>query len=151
MNLLGKFFGMSAHMRLAVMIAPLLLVGGYIVADFIEEKTQANERVFPLELAEVCNLQTSTCQFGVADFIVRLSAQESGAGTRLTLTTSEAVKAVNLEMLASGGTMQPTAMTPDANDVNLWHLDSTLPLRAIYEVHMVVSTGKAFRMGEARW
>lgn len=151
MSLLGKFFTMSPHLRLAVILAPMLLIGGFLVADFIETRGNKGERVHLLELADVCNLATSACQFRISEFTATLTASASGSGSRVKLETSEPIKAVNLEMLGQGGIEEPRAMTPDVGDLNKWYLDSRFVPEALTGVHMVISTGKVFLAGDANW
>lgn len=151
MNLLGKYFSMSAHTRLALILAPMLLVGGYIVADYIESRETEKDKVHFLTLSEPCRLGGSACVFRISEFDATLTASPSSGGSRILLLTSEPIKAVNLEMLGSSGNETPTAMTPDSGDLNKWYLDSALTIEQLRGVNMVISTGKVFLPAEARW
>ena len=137
-------------MRMAIILAPLLLIGGFVVAGLFQNAGE-DDKVHKLELAEACNLATSTCQFDILEFSAVLSAEPVDAGSRLTLMTTESVKAVNLELLSQAGAEPPRAMTPDQADLNKWYLDSPLSPQEMSEVHLVISTGKVFLLGEASW
>lgn len=152
MGILDKYFRLSRHTKLALIMAPILLVGGYIAADYYESRQDADDQVYQMEKKSVCNLRGAGCEFTILEFEVALSAKptESG-GSLFVLKTSEAVQAVNLEVLHGGESDRPRSMLADSNDVNKWVLDSPVPFGSVSEFHLVISTGKAFLFAEAKW
>ncbi len=72
---------MSPHLKVAIIIAPLLLIGGYIIADYYqtskEEKYLASEAqripAFELEIASRCAIPEQACKFKKDDLTLTLT------------------------------------------------------------------------------
>lgn len=152
MSILAKFFRMSAHMKIAMIVAPLLLIGGWGVADYFESRKSPSDQVFPMETVGPCILSEGACRFSILEFNADVSAAAKGDGTSaFVLKTSEPVKAVNLEVVGTNSVQHPKAMVPDAEDSNLWTLDTVVPFAEGKEFHMVISTGEAFLFADGNW
>lgn len=152
MSLVGKFFGMSAHMKMAMIIAPLLLIGGWGIADYWESRKKASDQVFEMDKIGACNLTKDPCQFRILEFDAQLSALAGQAGgSVIELSTSEPVKAVNLEVVSLNGAEAPRAMSADESNVNRWVLESSAPVSGLTGFNMVISTGEAFLFGDGKW
>ena len=151
MSLVAKFFRMSPHMKIATMVAPLLLVGGWGVADYFESKKKASDQVFPMETVGPCILSEGACRFRILEFDATVTAAAGGVGSRFELQTSEPVKAVNIEVVGGSASQSPKAMVPDADDPNLWSLETQVPFADGKKFHMVISTGEAFLFADGSW
>lgn len=151
MSLLAKYFRLSGHMKIAMIVAPLLLVGGWGVADYFESKKKASDQVFPMKAVGPCILSEGACQFRILEFDAVISASNSGSGSAFVLETSEPVKAANLEVLGKSSSQAPRAMMPDANDANKWILNASVPFNDGKAFHLVISTGEAFLFADGNW
>ncbi len=144
MGLVSKFVGLSPHLRLALVIAPLLTVGGYVLVDMYEEADAPDEQVFRLVSEGECRLSSGVpCKFSGMGLDVLLEATPSAeGGTRLDLDTSLAVRQVMLEAVGSAS-VPPSSMAGDGKGLS-W--SKTLPhsLSSYDELHVVFSTRRAF-------
>ncbi|MFK5985495.1 MAG: hypothetical protein QM479_08720 [Pseudomonadota bacterium] len=52
---------MTPHTKIAIVIAPFLLIGGYIAADYYKEITAAQKNLFQLEVQGTCDIIASQC------------------------------------------------------------------------------------------
>jgi len=52
---------MNRHTKIAIFIAPFLLVGGYIAADYYAQEQDKNRNLFKLSLEGHCNLLKYPC------------------------------------------------------------------------------------------
>ncbi|MCW8931387.1 MAG: hypothetical protein OQL19_14245 [Gammaproteobacteria bacterium] len=52
---------MNRHTKVAIFIAPFLVVGGYIAADYYAQEKANNRNLFELSLEGQCNLLRSSC------------------------------------------------------------------------------------------
>jgi hypothetical protein len=76
---------MSPHIKVAIIIAPLLLIGGYIVADYYqtskEEKylTSEAQRIpaYRLEMASSCAIPEQACKFKKDNLILTLTVDNN--------------------------------------------------------------------------
>ena len=52
---------MNRHTKIAIFIAPFLLIGGYIAADYYVQEQAKNRNLFELSLEGHCNLLKYSC------------------------------------------------------------------------------------------
>lgn len=52
---------MNRHTKIAIFIAPFLVVGGYIAADYFAQEQTKSKNLFALTLDGRCNLLSSPC------------------------------------------------------------------------------------------
>lgn len=63
---------MNKHLKTAFMVAPILAVIGYIVADFYKEEKAQQERIIQLELVEGCDVINHKCILKSGDLEVNV-------------------------------------------------------------------------------
>ena len=66
---------MNKHTKMAIFIAPFLIVGGYIAADYYAEDQAKTKTLFELSLNEHCNLLNSACTLSNKQLTLTLSHQ----------------------------------------------------------------------------
>lgn len=64
---------MNRHTKIAIFIAPFLVVGGYIAADYYAQEWAEKQNLFKLTLDGRCNLQQSPCIVKNKQLTVKLS------------------------------------------------------------------------------
>ena len=64
---------MNRDIKIAIFIAPFLIIGGYIVADYYDEEQKQNRNLFQLELKGQCNLAKNPCSLTHNQLILSLS------------------------------------------------------------------------------
>jgi len=53
---------MNRHTKVAIFIAPFLIVGGYIAADYYDKEKQKSKNLFKLKVQGQCDLSKNPCQ-----------------------------------------------------------------------------------------
>lgn len=66
---------LTPHMKLAIFIAPFLLVGGYIAGDLYEEKKAESRNLFKLVVQGECDIVADSCSLTHEKLTVKLSDQ----------------------------------------------------------------------------
>jgi len=69
-------------MKLAIVIAPFLLVGGYIAADYYSELQSEKKNLFKLVVQGSCNIIANQCSLKHDRLVLKLSDQQGS--TRIT-------------------------------------------------------------------
>ena len=67
---------MNRHTKLAIFIAPFLLVGGYIAADYYSREKEKEKNLFPLKLDNPCNLLVKPCELSHQQLILNISDRQ---------------------------------------------------------------------------
>jgi hypothetical protein len=112
MALIEKFTRASPHLKIALVVAPLLLVGGYILAGFYQpgpttETPPASARTgSALEVPQGCHLPGGVCELLHREIALNLSATPEGNSTLIYLAASVPLEGV----LVAGGEHSPTSM-----------------------------------------
>ncbi|MCU7833742.1 MAG: hypothetical protein KZQ83_00710 [gamma proteobacterium symbiont of Taylorina sp.] len=52
---------MNRHTKIAIIIAPFLIIGGYIAADYYAQEQEKNKNLFKLSLEDHCDLTKKPC------------------------------------------------------------------------------------------
>lgn len=106
--MLKWFLGLSLHTRIAIMVAPILSIGGYGMMDLWlnkdKPKTPAQATFQPLELQGECLLATNQCQLHHSKIDVSLARHESGKPNivRLEITPSVHIRGIQMALVQSG-------------------------------------------------
>jgi type VI protein secretion system component VasA len=92
---------MNAHQKLAILIAPFLIILGYIAADYYlaasnSTSTVAQEKSQALFLQHACDLHTVACRLTGAN--IELVLQLNSAKTQLWVTANKPLKGVTLAL-----------------------------------------------------
>lgn len=64
---------MNRHTKIAIVIAPFLIVGGYIAADYYDEEKKKNKNLFELRVQGQCNLSKKPCQLSNKQLLLTIS------------------------------------------------------------------------------
>ncbi len=64
---------MNRHTKMAIFIAPFLVVGGYIAADYYEQYQEKNRNIFELSLEGHCKLSQRPCILKNKQLTLKLS------------------------------------------------------------------------------
>lgn len=118
--MLKWFFGLSPHIRTAILIAPILTIGGYGLADFFlvggKESKQETEFI-ALHKVNECRLAGGSCQLerdGFKAEIKRIPATEPGL-IRLQIRSNMAMRGVKLSLVQGSEFMVYMGQTLDTS------------------------------------
>ena len=93
MGLIHAYTTASPHIKLALVIAPLLAVGGYIVAEHALPRKSAtiDTTPRPLKIADDCRPLNTVCKLLHRELAVNITATPLKGETRVDLATSVAI------------------------------------------------------------
>lgn len=139
MGLIAKYTRLNPHLRLALVIAPLLAVGGYILAGFFSPGSEpgAPSGPRPLEIDDRCQLLDGVCRLLHREIALNIGAALVSDGTEIFLASSVPLKGavVGLE-----GRSPVTLSQRDGPKKWQAHLPYALP--AGDTLHLVVATAE---------
>lgn len=138
MGLIKKFTLSSSHTKIAIIVAPLLAIGGYILADHYASKKEAelSSQVKPLTLQSGCRLLGGVCELLHREIAINISA-ESGPTTTVYLRASTAIDGA---LLSSTG-QQPMAMER-RGDNERWKALLPYPLEEETAIQLAIVAGE---------
>ena len=67
---------MNKHTKMAILIAPFLIVGGYIAADYYAQEQDKSKNIFQLSLQGQCDLTRNPCILSNAQLALTLSDRD---------------------------------------------------------------------------
>ncbi|MGB3919013.1 hypothetical protein J9253_00580 [Thiothrix litoralis] len=103
--MLRWFFKQSLHMRIAIIFAPFMLIGGYGLMDLWVTKDQPKQdkpvAMQPLQLQGECLLATNQCKLQHATMQVSMVRLESGKPgiVRLEITPNVSVRGIQMSLV----------------------------------------------------
>lgn len=81
---------MNIHQKLAIGLAPFLLLGGWIAADYWDNAKKQKEQVHVLSLDQPCLISSNQCSLEFPGLKIRLQSEDlSGSRTFRVLSSSE--------------------------------------------------------------
>ncbi len=86
---------MNRDIKTAIFIAPFLIVGGYIAADYYDVGQKQNQNLFKLELTEACDLSKNPCLLSHKQLLLSLS--DSNGFTQIN--SSHALESIVISVL----------------------------------------------------
>ncbi len=137
MGLIRKYTRLSPHLRLALILAPLLAVGGYILAGFYQPGSgdEPDDGPRPLQLSGNCRLPEGVCKLLHREIAVNVGAEQQGEATEIYLATS-----VPLEGAVVGlENATPVTMTTRGS-LKRWKARLSRPLRPGDHLHLALVT-----------
>ncbi len=139
MGLVKRFYQSNRHVKLAIILAPLLSIGGYILAGiYLDDKIEARPGADkPLALQPGCHLLTDVCELLHREIAVNLAMEERDGRQLFYLSASTPVRGV----LAALGDSPPEAML-SRGDPKKWVLEIRQPVTPGSQVKLVVSADK---------
>ncbi|REL31180.1 hypothetical protein [Thalassotalea euphylliae] len=82
---------MNKHTKLAIFIAPFLLLGGYIASDYYLEYQASQDKVVELVPDGHCDVINETCVFAAGDLLVNVYDKNGVTGVNSTYPIDSAV------------------------------------------------------------
>ena len=142
MGLIRKYTQASPHLKIALVVAPLLAVGGYILAGFYQPDAQpepvAQQDATALQPSDECRLLEDVCRLLHREIAVNISASPTQEGsTLILLAASVPLKGA----LVSAGDHQPVAMTI-RNGNKRWKATLPYPLHQSDQLHLALGSGE---------
>ncbi|MBF0219616.1 MAG: hypothetical protein HQL49_08830 [Gammaproteobacteria bacterium] len=101
---------MNRHSKTAIVIAPFLIVGGYIAADYYDNAQKAQQNIFPLEAKESCHLQQSACYLRHEKLSITLNYQQ-----QLQISSNYPLDELAMSLIDAAGTEVRVKMYPSLN------------------------------------
>ncbi len=119
------FLGLSYHMRIAILVAPVLLIGGYGLMDVWVTKDQPKPAVqvkmLPFDVGSECLLTTNQCTLkreGLVISLTRAAAKQPGL-VRLELDPhGSSIRGIQLALVQAGVEQQVAMEASEAGQ--LW-------------------------------
>jgi len=103
---------MNRHVKLAIILAPFLAIGGYIAADYYSINAQQKQVLLPLTGQGECHLANARCLLTNGDLQVNLSVSDS----MLSLMSSHSLD----QVLVSVNSKEPIVLIQGKNTLR-WH------------------------------
>jgi hypothetical protein len=124
--MLRWFFGLSLHARIAIMLAPILAIGGWGMMDLWVTKDQPKPTpeqqvaMQPLQLQGDCFLATNQCLLQHDKMKIAMARKDSGKPgiVRMEIIPDTNIRGIQMSLVQSGAEHQIVVeATPDGN---LW-------------------------------
>lgn len=137
----------TPQMKLAMFIAPFLLVGGYIAGDYYEEMKAASKNLFQLESQGPCNLLENRCELKHGELVLQLK-HRSGITT---LSANNKIESATLSFTDKAGEESQFRLKTDPDGL-IWEAGtnySTISQGAeSIKMRLIVTLNKAFYFSE---
>ena len=114
---------MNQHIKLAIVIAPFLAIGGYIATDYYDTYQVNKKRYHTLTVEGQCDIDTGQCLLKGAGLILEFSKK----GEVTNLETNVPLDTATIGMLGSD---EPTNLTPDASKKN-WSVNTSAYMNSV--------------------
>jgi len=139
MGLVKRFYQSNRHVKLAIILAPLLAIGGYILAGiYLDDKIDTQPGVDrPLTLQPDCHLLTGICELLHREIAVNIAIEEKDGRQLFYLSSSTPIQGV----LAAFGDNPPLPMH-SRGDTKKWVLEPRRPVIPGNQVKLAISGGK---------
>jgi hypothetical protein len=99
---------MNKHTKTAIVIAPFLIVGGYIAADYYDQEQQKSKNLFELSVQGQCNLLQKPCLLSNNQLSLTLSNSDGITKVK----SSHRLEQLTLSMVASSHKENSYKMRP---------------------------------------
>ncbi|MFT6734093.1 MAG: hypothetical protein ACJAS9_002288 [Polaribacter sp.] len=110
---------MKKHTRMAVLVAPVLIILGYIASDYYLEQDALTDRFFQIHPSGVCNVVAHRCVFESGDFKLDLFDKEG----KTTANATYPMDSVTLFMV-DGNNESKAYMMEMVQSKYYWHVDT---------------------------
>ena len=130
---------MNRHLKLAVVLAPFLAIGGYIAADYYSISAQQKQVLLPLTGQDECHLVNARCLLTNGDLQVNLSVSDS----MLSLMSSHPLDQVLVSVNSKG----PIALVQGKNALR-WHSAEKINARGGNKLRLFIRIEKARYIAE---
>ena len=130
---------MNRHLKLAVILAPFLAIGGYIAADYYSTNAQQKQLLLPLTGQDECHLINARCLLTNGDLQVNLSVSDS----MLSLMSSHSLD----QVIVSVNSKEPIALVQGKNTLR-WHSAEKINARGGNKLRVFIRIKKAHYIAE---
>jgi len=113
---------MNKHTKLAMYVAPFLIIGGYVLTDFYLEDEAAEQRVYELKSDGNCDVLNKSCIISAGDFKVSVYDETGTTFINATHPLSSAVLFV-IDQQDQGKAYK---MTMDKNSLYYWKVETNV-------------------------
>ena len=139
MGLIKRFYQSNRHMKLAIILAPLLAIGGYILAGiYLDDKMDAQQGTDkPLTLQPDCHLLTGVCELLHREIAVNIAVEKRDGQAFFYLSTSTPIKGAIIAFADS-----PPQSMLSRGDSKKWLLELQPPVHSGQTAKLVISGGK---------
>ena len=114
---------MNKHIKLAIVIAPFLAIGGYIATDYYDTYQVNKKRYHTITVEGQCDIDTGPCLLKGAGLILEFSKN----GEVTNLEANYPLSTVAIGMLGSD---EPTNLTPDTSKKN-WSVNTSTYMKSV--------------------
>lgn len=120
---------MNRHLKIAIIVAPFLSIGGYALVDQYQYYQQQNQAkaLYPLEVAGDCNLVRG-CELHNANLSISIDGSRQGDGIRLKLLSDQDLRGGKLGYGDTGDEIPQRSLQKDG-DARSWA--AVVPLNAV--------------------
>lgn len=67
---------MNKHTKMAFLLAPVLLIGGYVASDFYVEHEASQPKIINMTVQEHCDIKASSCILQSGEFLIGVSDKD---------------------------------------------------------------------------
>ena len=123
---------MNKHTKLAILVAPILAVIGYIASDYYMEYQANKTQIFQLTLQKNCMISTKQCVLSSGDFKINIYRE----GTKTILNSTLPLD--NATILLVDESNQSTAYTMQVKDNN-YYWQANISLEPQQKLRLIAS------------
>ncbi|BAO43991.1 hypothetical protein [Thiolapillus brandeum] len=141
MGLIKRFYQSNRHVKLAIILAPMLAIGGYILTGiYLDDRIDAQPTMDkPLALQPDCHLLSGVCELLHREIAVNVAMENEGGQRLFYLSTSTPIKGT---LVAFTDQQAPRPMHRRGGDNRKWVLEIREPIHEGQRVKLVISGNK---------
>ncbi len=127
---------MNKHQKLAMLVAPFLIIGGYVAADYYaaaQARAEMDNKAGRLTTVDGCNLQVNKCTLQKGNLEMKLMLDPDDQH-QLLLVSNEALEGVSLAL----DNTEPAKMTLNGDNQH-WKIGLTAPVKANTTLKLITS------------
>jgi hypothetical protein len=142
---------LNPQLKVAIFIAPLLLIGGFIAMDYYAKEDPTDNALYQLHpVNEHCNFSSNSCRFSNNDLQLSVTLEErldNGSNT-IRVVSEQVLKGVAIALADIDDESTPQNMIAD-DDRRHWRINIQVPPTIFPYLRLVVSTDKGLYYAEA--
>ncbi len=139
---------MNKHQKLALIVAPFLLIGGYIAADYYsiaQDKAAMEQKAGRMTTLGDCNLQKGSCILQKGPLEMTLSVDQATAG-QLLLVSNQPLEGVTIAFADDN----PERMFLDGDNKH-WKMTMKSAVIVATKLKLITSINKVYYFVEVDW
>ena len=141
---------LNPQLKIAIFIAPFLLIGGFIAMDYFAKEDPPENTLYQLHAVnERCDFSNDSCRFSNDDlqFTVTLEERLNDGGSTLRVISEQPLKGVAIALTDIDDETAPVNMVSD-DERRRWRINLLAPLTIFPYLRLVVSTDKGLYYAE---